>query len=263
MSNHITEQRVRHLVRKALLEAQSYNADSAKPLDVQNIGTTAVVVTGVYKKEDTARRSNLMNEKETVVLPRSSSGVTFNYTPGADAASDVYTIVYSTPRPSGATPRYKRDIVTKDADFVGGPTTSVDVKLDRAMYSGPGAIGTIDDDEVLDPADFDSILAHGAGEEFKTIVDPTDPEFEYAVFYKKVPVRAWVVRSPTGDTTAPPWTKDNYAERHSQMHEISPTKYASSFKKVAAAFVKREEQENPAVTYDEAMQNYAALNDAS
>ena len=76
------------------------------------------------------------------------------------------------------------------------------------------------------------------GEKYLTIEDPTDPEFQYAVFYKLVPTRAVVVLAPTEDYKGKKIVS-------SKGQEISPRRYGGSFKKIADAFIEEMKDNGP------------------
>jgi hypothetical protein len=164
---------------------------------------------------------------DDVVLP-SGKETSVEFTPVDDSTKFVFG--FSPFQGTGVTADYERKSFEETKDLPQNNIISFDV---NSSWSGGGDDG---DEDEIDP----STLARQAGEKYETVVDPTDPEFVYAVYYTITPTRAVVIRAPEED-----YKGDKVVS--SKRQEISPRRYGGSFRKVAQALVDKMKVDHPAV----------------
>lgn len=245
----VSENNIRSLVRRILLEADgdpTAAAATAEPelLSVivankdinDNPGDRSFFIAGIYASDDADRADNLLdgNDINKRVTPGDNKVVTYR----KPAADKVKVVVVS--KPSGVTKGYERGAIEGTAEIMtGGPSFRVTLP---ARATSPSE-GEESDAEAMTQGEIDA-LPRAAGEFVEVMEDPTDPEFTYAVFYKKVPTRAVVVKAPLGDT------KGGRAVQ-SRGRELNMKSYAGAFRTIGGAFVAQAEQEAPKIEEEE------------
>ena len=237
----ITEGGLRNIIRQILIEQDDKTpvaAPDTATIRLTNTGDRGCFLAGVYFEGDTDQQDNLLTAGAGVLIKQGASFLaTYRTVTDRFAGKKLTTyraVVES--KPSGATSKYERQSVQGMVIFSSSATETVVMLPTRATEPSDGEDGDANSFTAAEIA----ALPREAGEFLEEMEDPTDPEFSYAIFYKKVPTRVVVTRAPLGDT------KGGKAVQTSGR-ELNAQKYTAGFKAISGAFNSEMSELAPAV----------------